>query len=53
MGLVTEGISKMLNDGGQINPEGISQKVRRIAGGFVNEETKRRPMIIPIVSLAK
>ena len=26
---------------------------RRIAGGFVNEETKRRPMIIPIVSLAK
>ena len=53
MGLVTEGISKMLNVGGQINPEGISQKVRRIAGGFVNEETKRRPMIIPIVSLAK
>ena len=31
------------------NPEGLEKDVRRAAGRFVNERTKRRPMIVPVV----
>jgi ribonuclease J len=29
--------------------ETLQRKVRRAAGRFVNEQTKRRPMIVPVV----
>ena len=31
------------------DPEGLERDVRRAAGRFVNERTKRRPMIVPVV----
>jgi ribonuclease J len=34
---------------GGVDVETLQRKVRRAAGKFVNEQTKRRPMIVPVV----
>jgi ribonuclease J len=34
---------------GPVDIETLQRKVRRAAGRFVNEQTKRRPMIVPVV----
>jgi len=34
---------------GAVDIETLQRKVRRAAGKFVNEQTKRRPMIVPVV----
>ena len=44
-------IKILLADHDQITQDLLRQRVRRVTGGYVNERTKRRPMIIPIVDL--
>jgi ribonuclease J len=34
---------------GEVDLETIQRHVRRAAGRFVNERTRRRPMIVPVV----
>jgi ribonuclease J len=34
---------------GERDVEALERDVRRTAGKFVNERTKRRPMIVPVV----
>jgi ribonuclease J len=34
---------------GAVDIETLQRKVRRAAGKFVNEQTRRRPMIVPVV----
>ena len=34
---------------GRTDIENVQRVVRRAAGRFVNEKTKRRPMIVPVV----
>ena len=46
--VVAAAVEKALAEGVR-NPEGLEQDVRRAAGRFVNERTKRRPMIVPVV----
>jgi ribonuclease J len=41
---VEEALAKGVRD-----PEGLERDVRRAAGRFVNDRTKRRPMIVPVV----
>ena len=45
---VAEAVEKALREGVR-DPEGIEKDVRRAAGRFVSERTKRRPMIVPVV----
>jgi len=46
--LVAAAVEKSLADG-ERNVEALERDVRRAAGKFVNERTKRRPMIVPVV----
>jgi ribonuclease J len=34
---------------GVLDPENLKRKVRQAAGRFVNERTRRRPMIVPVI----
>lgn len=34
---------------GATDVEGLQQRIRRTAGCFVSERTRRRPMIVPVV----
>ena len=45
---VSAAVEKALREGVR-DPEGLERDVRRAAGKFVNERTKRRPMIVPVV----
>ena len=45
---VAAAVEKALAEGVR-DPEGLERDVRRAAGRFVNERTKRRPMIVPVV----
>ena len=45
---VSAAVEKALADGVR-DPESLEKDVRRAAGKFVNERTKRRPMIVPVV----
>jgi len=45
---VSAAVEKALVDGVR-DPESLEKDVRRAAGKFVNERTKRRPMIVPVV----
>lgn len=45
---VSVAVEKALADGVR-DPESLEKDVRRAAGKFVNERTKRRPMIVPVV----
>ncbi len=49
--ILLEEIEELLAVHDQITQDLLRQRVRRITGGYVNERTKRRPMIIPIVDL--
>ncbi len=44
---VRKATEKSLADGG--NMKKVERAVRRAAGGFVSEKTRRRPMIVPVV----
>ena len=46
--VVSAAVEKALASGVR-DPEGLEVDVRRAAGRFVNERTKRRPMIVPVV----
>lgn len=46
--VVAEAVEKALAAGVR-SPEALEKDVRRAAGRFVNERTKRRPMIVPVV----
>jgi ribonuclease J len=50
--LLIQEIEHLLDREKKISKDLVMQRVRRSTGGFVNEQTKRRPMIIPIVTLA-
>jgi mRNA degradation ribonuclease J1/J2 len=45
---VREAIADLFRDG-RTDIENVQRVVRRAAGRFVNEKTKRRPMIVPVV----
>jgi ribonuclease J len=45
---VTEAVQRALA-GGVRDVEALERDVRRAAGKFVNERTRRRPMIVPVV----
>jgi ribonuclease J len=45
---VASAVEKALAEGVR-DPEGLEKDVRRAAGKFVSERTKRRPMIVPVV----
>jgi ribonuclease J len=45
---VTEAVEKAFAAGTR-DPEGLERAVRQAAGRFVNERTRRRPMIVPVV----
>ncbi len=45
---VAAAVEKALAEGVR-DPEGLEKDVRRAAGRFVSERTKRRPMIVPVV----
>jgi len=45
---VAVAVEKALAEGVR-DPEGLEKDVRRAAGRFVSERTKRRPMIVPVV----
>lgn len=45
---VSAAVEKALGEGVR-DPESLEKDVRRAAGKFVNERTKRRPMIVPVV----
>jgi ribonuclease J len=32
-----------------VDTESLARVVRRVAGKFVSEQTKRRPMIVPVI----
>lgn len=49
--LLSKEINLLLSSEVKASKKALSQKVRRVTGGFVNDETKRRPMIIPIVEI--
>ena len=49
--LLSKEINLFLSSKEKVRKKALSQKVRRVTGGFVNDETKRRPMIIPIVEI--
>jgi ribonuclease J len=46
--VVAAAVEKALAEGVR-SPEALEKDVRRAAGRFVNERTKRRPMIVPVV----
>lgn len=46
--LVSDAVEKALGNG-ERDVEALERDVRRAAGKFVNERTKRRPMIVPVV----
>ena len=46
--VVSAAVEKALAEGVR-SPEALEKDVRRAAGRFVNERTKRRPMIVPVV----
>ncbi len=46
--VVAAAVEKALMEGVR-SPEALEKDVRRAAGRFVNERTKRRPMIVPVV----
>ncbi len=46
--VVSAAVEKALSEGVR-DPESLEKDVRRAAGKFVNEKTKRRPMIVPVV----
>ena len=46
--VVAEAVEKALREGVR-DPEGLEKDVRRAAGRFVSERTRRRPMIVPVV----
>jgi ribonuclease J len=45
---VREAIADLFQNG-RTDIENVQRVVRRAAGRFVNEKTKRRPMIVPVV----
>jgi ribonuclease J len=45
---VAASVERALADGVR-DVEALEREVRRSAGRFVNERTKRRPMIVPVV----
>ncbi|MSO59378.1 MAG: ribonuclease J [Ilumatobacteraceae bacterium] len=45
---VAKAVERALSDGVH-DIDGLEKEVRRAAGKFVNERTKRRPMIVPVV----
>jgi ribonuclease J len=45
---VREAIADLFRNG-RTDIENVQRVVRRAAGRFVNEKTKRRPMIVPVV----
>jgi len=49
--MVLKEINALLGDHGKITQDLLKQRARRVTGRYVNEKTKRRPMIIPIVNL--
>ena len=46
---VRDGIKAAFANEGTIDHETLSRHVRKAAGKFVNDQTKRRPMIVPVV----
>ena len=45
---IADAVEASLNNGMR-DVEALEREVRRVAGKFVNERTKRRPMIVPVV----
>jgi ribonuclease J len=46
---VRQGVKEAFAKGAVVDVESLQKVVRRSAGRFVNESTKRRPMIVPVV----
>ena len=44
-------LNLLLGNRTELVKDDLAQKVRRVTGTMVNELTKRRPMIIPIVNI--
>lgn len=47
--LVTDELETALRTDAKTDPEALSRIVRRSTGRFVNDRTRRRPMIVPVV----
>ena len=47
--MVAHAVKEAFNEGGTLEIEALQRVVRRAAGRFVNDRTKRRPMIVPVV----
>jgi ribonuclease J len=46
---VRDGVKEVFAKEGSVDLETLQRHVRRAAGRFVNEQTRRRPMIVPVV----
>ncbi len=46
---VRDGIKEVFAKEGSVDIESLQRHVRRAAGRFVNDQTRRRPMIVPVV----
>jgi len=46
---VRDALAKTIADGGAMDIEALQKVVRRSAGRFVSDRTRRRPMIVPLV----
>jgi len=46
---VRDGIKEVFVSDGTVDHETLQRHVRKAAGRYVNEQTKRRPMIVPVV----
>ncbi len=47
--VVAEAVAEALSDTGGHDHEALQRVVRRTAGRFVNDRTRRRPMIVPVI----
>ncbi len=46
---VRDGIKAVFSSDGTVDHETLQRHVRKAAGKYVNEQTRRRPMIVPVV----
>ena len=44
-----KGIKEAVKKEGNIDYENLQRHVRKAAGKFVSDKTKRRPMIVPVI----
>src|SRR5690606_31467363 len=47
--VVRQAVKELFAEAGEPDVEALQRTVRRAAGRFVNDRTKRKPMIVPVV----